>query len=111
MWGGWCTRCRHSQTTARAAGGGEAHAGEAHAAAGGGEAHAPLIEATAAHTTLSIDGGTKNLGYAVVRETVAPLFSGDASAVLTSAAPLDAHNEQMNAIFSDDYAMPDLDLE
>ena len=40
---------------------------------------------------LSIDGGTKNLGYAVVRETVAPLFSGDASAVLTSAAPLDAH--------------------
>ena len=28
-----------------------------------------------------------------------------------AAAPLDAHNEQMNAIFSDDYAMPDLDLE
>ena len=28
-----------------------------------------------------------------------------------AAAPLNAHNEQMNAIFSDDYAMPDLDLE
>ena len=28
-----------------------------------------------------------------------------------AAAPLDPHNQQMNAIFSDDYAMPDFDLE
>ena len=28
-----------------------------------------------------------------------------------AAAPLDPHNQQMNAIFSDDYAMPDFELE
>jgi len=74
-----------------------AHAARAtaHAAGGtGNDAHAPLIEATVTHTTLSIDGGTKNLGYSVVRETVTPLFCG-ASAVLTSATPLDARRLQL----------------